>query len=99
MLKLATACTLVLMLPGCVTPQKQAANDDAECHQMGARPGTDIFVQCRMFKQQQRSQQEQANSEALLAYGAQMLNSPQPARVQMDCTSHRMGVFVNTSCY
>lgn len=106
MLKTLTACTLALMLAGCVSPQQQAArqevSDDAGCRQMGARPGTDIYVQCRMFKQQQRTQKEQADaasSAALLAYGSQMMAGPQTTTLQANCTSTRMGFQTVTNCY
>ena len=106
MLKALIACTIALLLAGCVSPQQmaawQSASDDTECRQMGARPGTDIYVQCRMFKQQQRAQKEQAeaaSSDALLAYGSQMMAGPQTTTLQANCTSTRMGFQTVTNCY
>jgi hypothetical protein len=81
---------------------RQSASEDTECRQIGARPGTDIYVQCRMFKQQQRAQKEQADaasSDALLAYGSQMMAGPQTTTLQANCTSTRMGFQTVTNCY
>lgn len=82
-----------LGLAGCMTPQQQAANDARECQAMGARPGTDIYVQCQMFKQKQRSD----DSDALLAYGSAMMAGP--SRLETTCTSTRMGFQSVTNCY
>jgi hypothetical protein len=40
--------------------QRIAASDDAICRSYGAKPGTDIYVQCRMAQAQQRATAEQA---------------------------------------
>lgn len=96
MIRVLGIATLALGLAGCVSPQQQARTDDRDCQGMGARPGTDVYVQCRMFKQQQRAQEDTAfrNRMAVLST---MYNTPAPRTI--NCTSHRMGTFTDTTCY
>ena len=103
-MRVLSVAIIGLALAGCVSPQQmaaqQSASDDAECRQIGARPGTDIYVQCRMFKQQQRTRKAEADaasSAALLAYGSQMMAGP--SRLETTCTSTRMGFQTVTNCY
>lgn len=67
---------LVLFFPmsGCMSAQQIAAyraqtdnGDDAACRSYGAKPGTDVYVQCRMQRQQSRDAAESARQAALLA--------------------------------
>lgn len=65
---------LVLMLPlcGCLTQQDRMAEakarndtlDDQTCQGYGARPGTDIYIQCRMQRQQTRDAGDNAIAAA-----------------------------------
>jgi hypothetical protein len=41
-----------------------AAADDATCKSYGAKPGTDIYVQCRMTQQQSRDAADNAAAAA-----------------------------------
>jgi hypothetical protein len=63
---------LPLALSGCVTAEEMAAQraefkaqvataDDSECRSYGAEPGTPVYVQCRMTKDQQRAQEAAAS--------------------------------------
>jgi hypothetical protein len=75
---------LPLALSGCATPEELAAQrariaavDDSECRSYGAEPGTPVYVQCRMLKDQQRAQAERESdrqfncsvSQAASAFG------------------------------
>jgi hypothetical protein len=51
---------LLLSLGGCASdpPPNYAAMDDAQCQSFGAKPGTDIYVNCRMQLASQREGEE-----------------------------------------
>ena len=58
---------LPLALSGCVTPEERAqlraearVADDTECRSYGAETGTSVYVECRMMKDQLRTQEEAA---------------------------------------
>jgi hypothetical protein len=58
---------LPLALSGCVTPEERAqlraearVADDSECRSYGAEKGTQVYVECRMLKDQQLAQEEAA---------------------------------------
>ena len=62
-------CLLVLpfALSGCVTPEESAqlraearVADDSECRSYGAEKGTSVYAECRMMKDQLRTQEEAA---------------------------------------
>ena len=68
MTKILLAACMALALSGCVTAEQMAAQraeftaqvataDDSECRSYGAEPGTPVYVQCRMIKDQQRAQE------------------------------------------
>jgi hypothetical protein len=62
------AFVLALPLAGCLTPQERMAEvkarndvmDDQTCQSYGAKPGTDIYIQCRMNRQQNRDAADNA---------------------------------------
>lgn len=97
MIKIAAFTVIALGVAGCVSPQQQALNDARDCQAMGAKPGTDIYVQCQLYKQKIRSDREASDSDALLAYGSQMLAGPR--RLETTCTSNRIGFQTVTNCY
>jgi hypothetical protein len=68
------------------TPTKQglaaikaewAVKDDETCRGYGAKPGTDIYIQCRMNLQQNRDAGD--NALAAAAAGAPVINNPVPS--------------------
>ena len=65
-----TAALFALLLGGCVTggphSPEVAAADDRECQSYGAKPGTDVYIQCRITK---NSQHEQAMATVLSGAG------------------------------
>jgi hypothetical protein len=44
----------ILALAGGCTTEQRAAEDDATCRSYGAKPGTPIYVECRMRQQELR---------------------------------------------
>jgi hypothetical protein len=63
MIKIATMTVLALALSGCMTTEQRAAADDSYCRGIGARPGTPIYVECRL----RRDEQVQADDRAAAA--------------------------------
>ena len=57
----------VLFLAGCASREERAARytalDDKKCQGLGAKPGTDIYIQCRLVQQQRRDAQDAADDE------------------------------------
>ena len=67
--------------------------DDERCRAMGAQPGTDIYVQCRLAIQEQRIQGAAAMSRTFMMM--QMLNQPAPT---YNCTTSYWGGMAHTTC-
>ena len=56
--------------------------DHLYCHSLGLKPGTDLYVQCRLQARQIAAQQaaaQQAASAAMVQQGAAMMATPPPA--------------------
>lgn len=88
---------------------KLAQMDDQYCQSIGARPKTDAYVQCRMFKTSQRDASHQAAfrraGAGLQAAGASMQQNAYANRT-VNCTTTPQSTFVGgtpssyrTSCY
>ena len=100
-------------LVGCQTNQERMAEfkvrnealDDQTCRGYGAKPGTDIYIQCRMQRQQSR---DAADNAAGAAVAAPVIVNPVPASdapairpmviPQTRCQSMRVGMSVQTVC-
>lgn len=89
--------------------EKLAQMDDQYCQSIGAKPGTDGYTQCRMFKTSERQRGHQLAFQragaGLSAVGANMQNSAYVAR-PVNCTSTPTSTWVggpvrqvNTRCY
>ena len=78
-----------LGLAGCQTAEmkaaEQAANDQT-CRSFGARPGSDIYIQCRLQMSQMNQQSRDAESARLLALSAQLNAASQPQNVSCSRT-------------
>jgi hypothetical protein len=65
------ALLALVALSGCKTTEQLnadlAANDDATCRGYGAKPGTDIYVQCRMGQDGTRAAQVAAAAQSHMA--------------------------------
>jgi hypothetical protein len=97
-----------MSLAGCAEYQAEraaqiSASDDAQCASYGAKPGSDVYVQCRMNLDNQRGANQRAAVGAFLE--AQRQNNAQQAPVyqmptgrQTNCTSTINGQIVNTTC-
>jgi hypothetical protein len=65
-MRILLALVVVLPLAGCQTDQERMAEykerkdalDDQTCRNYGAKPGTDIYIQCRMSEAQRRATAE-----------------------------------------
>jgi hypothetical protein len=59
------AAMLCIALGGCFqTPQEMAAKDDETCRNYGAKPGTDVYVQCRIAQDQRRDESSKVTGPA-----------------------------------
>lgn len=107
-----------LVLAGCqgtpvgdamIGKEKLAQMDDEYCQSIGARPKSDAYVQCRMFKTSQREQSHRAAfaraGAGMQAAGASMQGNTYIRR-PVNCTTTPRSTFVggtpssySTSCY
>jgi hypothetical protein len=70
--------------------------DDEYCRSLGTQPGTDSYVQCRLFKEQQHQQAwSNAANNYLRMQQLQQLNRP---RIY-NCTTTYLGNQAHTTCY
>lgn len=102
---------LAAILAGCqgtpigdamIGKEKLAQMDDQYCQSIGARKGSDAYIQCRLTKDTERERNHQAAyrraGAGLAAAGASMQTSAAVNR-QINCTSSRYGNQVYTNCY
>lgn len=103
----AAGCALLMTVSGCgLDPQYRAARDarnearqDSQCRGYGAKPGSDVYVQCRMMIAEQNRQSAEASGAAMRAAGMALMNPPQQQRQTLNCTSYRTGMYTNTNCF
>jgi hypothetical protein len=111
--RLLVLLLLAVPLVGCQTNQERMAEfkarndtlDDQTCRGYGAKPGSDIYIQCRMQRQQSR---DAADNAAGAAVAAPVRMNPVPASdapviqpmviPQTRCQSMRVGASVQTVC-
>ena len=108
MIRASVACLFALapLVSGCnstppPTPEQIAAYQDAQCRSMGAVPGTDTYVQCRLSLMQM-AQQEEAIEEMRRARRDAAFAEFQAStrwRRPMACRTIRFGNTVTTDCY
>jgi hypothetical protein len=53
-----------LALSACASPQQLAVVDDQACQSMGALPGSDAYLQCRLIQQQRHDRQRRERINA-----------------------------------
>lgn len=65
----AAVLPLLLLLAACASPEQvaaeraaRAAADDQECRELGFRPGTEAYGDCRLRLREIRAQQEHARA-------------------------------------
>jgi hypothetical protein len=108
--RLLALLLLAVPLVGCQTNQERMAEfkarndalDDQTCRGYGAKPGTDIYIQCRMQRQQSRDAADNAVGTAIAA-PVPVPASDAPAirpmvMPQTRCQSMRIGASVQTVC-
>lgn len=59
-----------LLLSGCVSVEERRAMDDNQCQSYGAEPGTEAYVQCRMWAETEHRKREEFNRSLLAASSA-----------------------------
>jgi hypothetical protein len=92
--------------PGVPSKSELAAKDDETCQGYGAKPGTEIYIRCRMQREQTRDAGD--NAIAAAAAGALFINNPVPASdapalrkiipPPTRCRSMRIGAAIQTVC-
>jgi len=114
-MRIFLAFVLALPLSGCLTQQQRMAEakvrndalDDQTCQSYGAKPGTDIYIQCRMQRQQTRDAGD--NAIAAAAVGAPVVTNNSAAASdapvlrnilpqQTRCQTMRVGMTMQTVC-
>ncbi|KGF65923.1 hypothetical protein LT42_08440 [Pseudomonas lutea] len=110
-MKAIAATVFLAALAGCANhesdPAQVAIRDDAQCQSYGAKPGSDVYVQCRVALANQQGQANEARRQRAL----QMLMNqqgqkpqqpymlqPAPVRQQTNCVFNSVGQTVYTNC-
>ncbi len=85
-------------LAACTPEQRtaQMAEDEATCRTIGARPGTNAMVNCRLSFIAARAEQRQRIGEALQVLGTGMMTAGQP---RARCTTTNTFGTLNTTCW
>ena len=101
MWRVALGSLFMVVLSGCAGsvvgdairgPERLAADDDAYCQSIGARPGTDAYTSCRMHVTDARD----ARHGRALDRAAGAIQASQPSSSQTTCTSFGNTVNCNT---
>jgi hypothetical protein len=78
-MRIVLALVLAIPLAGCMTDQERMARndtvDDQTCRGYGAKPGSDVYVQCRVAQTQQRGAADNAAAIAAAASGPVTVNN------------------------
>lgn len=67
---LAPIALCALLLAGCVSVEERNAMDDNQCQSYGAEPGTEAYVQCRMWAETEHRKREEFNRSLLATSSA-----------------------------
>jgi hypothetical protein len=99
-MRIFLAGAVAIALGGCVSTAELDAQDNQTCSSYGFKRGTQDYLACRMAVQDQRRKADEAQRQRWAAASV-LLNQPAPVYQprQINCTSVRQGVFVNTNCY
>jgi hypothetical protein len=71
---LAPIAFCALLLSGCVSVEERRAQDDNQCQSYGAEPGSEAYVQCRMWAETEHRKSQEFN-RSLLASSNTSTNS------------------------
>lgn len=86
------AAVMAVALAGCVTPEQKATQHDAYCRSIGASPGTDGYMRCRLAMVDQLRAENENRRRAFLEglddmeRGLSMMQRSQPRRTSCDRT-------------
>jgi len=59
-----------VLLSGCVSVEERSAMDDSQCQSYGAEPGSEAYVQCRMWAETEYRKREEFNRSLLASSNA-----------------------------
>jgi hypothetical protein len=99
-----TCMAVFLAVSGCVSGQQQTATDDNYCQGIGAVPGTQAYVQCRLQLQAQNVERSRRIGAAISDFSQNMQrNLDQQAQAQraaqpITCVSQPTLGTVTTTC-
>ena len=97
----AWTCALLagVLLLGCETlsPEEQAAQDDATCRGYGAEAGSEVYVQCRMTQVSQRQARRQAIAASIGAMGGALRDQPSAGQSTFGAGQSTFGA--GTTCF
>jgi hypothetical protein len=88
----------LLALTGCKSTEQRVAEDDGFCRSIGASPGSNAYIQCRLV-QQQRQDVDRARRRRIFNEGLDDMQRSASGNRNLNCTSRR-GPFdtVETNC-
>jgi hypothetical protein len=78
--KLVIISAVILVLSGCSAADREAWGhpdpeaDDAKCRNFGAKPGSESYIQCRMYSEQRRLEIQRNNLAASAQLGTMGTN-------------------------
>jgi hypothetical protein len=106
MTRIAATLAIVLLLAGCAGARERQqarlnAQDDVQCRNMGAVPGTDSYLQCREFVADQRARRDaqiNANMATLGFVGLAMQQQSNPRPYAMTTCQPMVGSPGGLSC-
>lgn len=88
---------IAMALGGCIAAQIDEQRAEQACLSYGAKPGTNLYVQCRMSVGQQYAQERSARTQGLLAAGGMMMATPSRPAVTT-CRTTFFGGAATTIC-
>lgn len=71
------ALAAALTLSGCISGPIHAARDDEYCKGLGAKPGTELYIQCRLQADNNRSARMSAHAQRQMS-NQYFMNSMRP---------------------
>jgi hypothetical protein len=81
------------------TAAQKSAEDTAYCRGIGAEPGTDAFVSCRLAREQWRQNRLDTGYHVMAAGAQMMANSPPPPTTTTCNSTVTPWGQVNTTCF
>lgn len=98
-MRIVVVAAALLALTGCKSTADRNAEADGYCQSIGARPGSDAYMQCRLV-QQQRQDARRAAGLRMMNEGLSDVQRSAGGRGAFNCTTSE-GAYgtVKTNCY